>query len=107
MTKEYRRGERGRAQASQAGRILLLLASMARWNCTGEAAICDSMKIEHTSGLPTFVSVSPIRGSSKCHMGPAIAHAAAVLSVYSIVIGDLSAISASKRKIKLSLDGGS
>ena len=65
------------------------------------------MKIEHTSGLRTFVSVSPIRGSSKCHMGPAIAHAAAVLSVYSIVIGDLSAISASKRKIKLSLDGGS
>ena len=60
---------------------------MARWNCTGEAAICDSIKIEHTSGLPTFVSVSPIRGSSKCHMGPAIAHAAAVLSVYSIVIG--------------------
>ena len=60
---------------------------MARWNCTGEAAICDSMKIEHTSGLPTFVSVSPIRGSSKCHMGLAIAHAAAVLSVYSIVIG--------------------
>ena len=84
------RWESGRAHASRAGTILLLLASMARWNCTAEAAHCDSMKREHTSGLTTFVSVSPIRGSSKCHMGAATAYAAAILSTYSIVIEHLA-----------------